>query len=88
MQKKLTSSNTELTKLNNSMDNFNNAAEKIAKKIIPKVSPLTYVTKEAENWLKEKMSIKPNEYDNKEESKQTYNKVENNNPNNLWNNKK
>ena len=85
LQKKLTSSNTELTKLNNSMDNFNNTAEKIAKKIIPKVSPLTHVTKEAENWLEEKMGIKPNEYDNKEESKQTYNKVENNNPNNLWN---
>ena len=37
LQKKLISSNTELTKLNNSMDNFKNAAEKIAKKIIPKV---------------------------------------------------
>jgi hypothetical protein len=31
------------------------------------------------------MNIKPNEYDNKEESKQTYNKVENDNPSNLWN---
>ena len=87
-QKKLTPTNSEsskLNKLNKSMDNFNTKLEKITKKIIPKVSPLTHVTKEAENWLENKMSIKPKDYDNKEESKQTYNKVENNNPNNLWN---
>ena len=84
LQKKYIFSNSQTFKLNKSME-INNTSEKISKKVIPKVSPLTHVTKEAENWLEDKMNIKPIEYDNKEESKQVYNKVENYDSNNLWN---
>ena len=53
--------------------------------LIAKVSPITHITKEAEDWLEKSMKIKSSDYDNEEETKQTFNKVENNNPNNEWN---
>ena len=62
-----------------------NKQENSVNEIIPKVSPITRLTKDAENWLEKSMKIKPSEYDNDEETKQTFNKVENNNPNNVWN---
>ena len=71
-------------KPNNCLGNINNQ-EKSVNEIIPKVSPVTRLTNDAENWLEKSMNIKPSEYDNQEETKQTFNKVENNNPNNVWN---
>ena len=62
-----------------------NKQENSVNEIIPKVSPITRLTKDAEYWLEKSMKIKPSEYDNDEETKQTFNKVENNNPNNVWN---
>ena len=62
-----------------------NKSDNLIPELIPRVSPITRLTKEAQNWLQESLKIKPSDYDNEEETKQMLNKVENNNSKNIWN---
>ena len=85
---KLTKKNLNLCmdtyKANQTICNIKNV-DKSINELFSKVSPITHLTKHAENWLEKSMEIKPNQYDDNKEDKKNFNKIKNYNTSNLWN---
>jgi hypothetical protein len=71
-------------KTNQSMGDIKNL-EKSMNELVPKNSPITHLVHGADKWLLNNMKIKPEEYDNPEETAKNFNKIENYNQKQLWN---
>ena len=77
-----TNFNSESSKLNKSMEHLNNIP---ISNSIPKLSPITCLSKDAENGLENIGKLNSRYDNNNEETKQVFKKPENSNPNNLLN---
>ena len=69
---------------NQSMGDIKNL-EKSMNELVPKNSPITHLVHGADKWLLNNMEIRPEEYDNPEETAKNFNKIENYNQKQLWN---
>ena len=69
---------------NQSMGDIKNV-EKSMNELVSKHSPITHLVHGADKWLMNNMEIKPEEYDNQNETIMNFNKIENYNHNQLWN---
>ena len=74
----------ETYKTNQSMGDIPNV-EKSMNELVAKHSPITHLNHGADNWLFNNLGIRSLEYDNPEETKKNFNKIENYNRNELWN---